>query len=83
MFLKKKKKTNPDLNKNSELSSPTYQPRVSEMRTLSDDGDDGVQGQDDAVVDSDVEEEEWIVVEEVEERLGNEDGNEDNHGDRC
>ena len=47
----------------------------------SDDGDDGEQGQDDAVVNSDVEEE-WMVAEEVGEILGNKDGEEDNHGDR-
>ena len=41
-----------------------------------------MQGQDDAVIDSDVEEDEWRVVEEVEERLGDEDGNKDNHGDQ-
>nr|POE67615.1 hypothetical protein CFP56_45902 [Quercus suber] len=48
----------------------------------SDNGDDGEQGQDDAVIDNDVEEEEWTVAEEVEERPSNEDGEKDNHGDQ-
>nr|POF23394.1 hypothetical protein CFP56_07305 [Quercus suber] len=60
--------------------------RFSEVRTLSQTSvrtrDDEEQHQDDAVFDSDVEEEEWKVTEEVEEKPGNEDGEEDNHGDR-
>ncbi|KAL0014079.1 hypothetical protein SO802_001148 [Lithocarpus litseifolius] len=47
-----------------------------------DNGDNGEQGQDDVVVDSDAEEEEWTIAEEVEERPGDEDGEEDDHGDR-
>ena len=89
MFLKKKKKPKFKYKcrvKQSHILLSTQiqrnediEPDISEDQN--DDGDDGEQGQDDAVVDSDVEEEEWTVAEEVEERPRDEDGEEGDHGD--
>ena len=92
MFLKRKKEKQPRFKykfrvKQSHILLSTQSQRNEDIELdigedQSDDGDDGEEGYDDAVVNNDVKEKEWTIAKEVEERPGDEDGEEDDHGDR-